>query len=65
MTKEEKLSVLDTLLLDTYIEAMKNGQLKAMELGPIVAYLKMNKQVQEKKIHNETEFIEGLVNEEI
>lgn len=65
MTKSEKLRVLDSLLLDSYIDAMKDGTLKPMELGAIVSYLKMNKEVAEKKEFSESDLIESLVDEDI
>lgn len=63
MTKGQKLEILDELLLDSYIEAMQEGTLKPLELGAIVSYLKMNKQVAEKKEHSEADLMEELLEE--
>ena len=64
LTKAKKLSMLDDLLLDSYINAMEGETLKPLELGAIVAYLKMNKEVAEKKEHSESDLIEDLVEDE-
>ena len=63
MTRLDKLNLLQDLVLDTYIEALKEGELKAMELAPIVTLLKNNKILEDKKITPESEVIEGLVEE--
>ena len=61
MSKAEKLKKMDNLLLDTYILAMEDGQLKANDLGAVVTYLKNNKEIAEKKEHSEADTIAGLV----
>lgn len=61
MTKAQKLKELDSLLLDSYIGAMEDGDLKPLELGAVVTYLKNNKEIAEKKEHSESDLIENLV----
>lgn len=61
MSKSEKLKLMDNLLLDTYIESLEDGQLKANDLGAVVTYLKNNKEIAEKKEHSEADLIAGLV----
>lgn len=63
MTRLEKLNKLQDLVLDTYIEALQEGELKAMELAPIVTLLKNNKILEDKKVTPESEVIDGLVEE--
>lgn len=63
LSKSEKLKLLDDNLLDSYIIAMESGDLKPMELGAVVTYLKNNKEVAEKKEHSESDLIETLVEE--
>jgi len=63
MTKAQKLRELDDLLLDSYIGAMEEGNLKPLELGAVVTYLKNNKEVAEKKEHSEADLIDELVEE--
>lgn len=61
LSKSKKLKMLDDLLLDSYINAMEEGNLKPLELGAVVTYLKNNKEVAEKKEHSEADLIDGLV----
>lgn len=61
MTKSQKLKMLDDKLLDSYIIAMDDGDLKPLELGAVVTYLKNNKEVAEKKEESEADIIEDLV----
>ena len=61
LTKSKKLKMLDDLLLDSYINAMEEGNLKPLELGAVVTYLKNNKEVAEKKEHSESDLIDELV----
>lgn len=61
MSKADKLKMLDDKLLDSYIVAMDDGDLKPLELGAVVTYLKNNKEVSEKKEHSEADVIEDLV----
>lgn len=63
LSKSKKLKMLDDLLLDSYINAMEEGNLKPLELGAVVTYLKNNKEVAEKKEHSESDLIEDLVDE--
>lgn len=64
MSKSQKLKMLDDKLLDSYIIAMDDGDLKPLELGAVVTYLKNNKEVAEKKEHDEAELIDELVDED-
>lgn len=61
MTKAQKLELLDELLMNTYIEVLQEGQLRANDLGAVVTYLKNNKVVQEKKEHSESDLIDSLI----
>lgn len=63
LSKSKKLKMLDDLLLDSYINAMEEGNLKPLELGAVVTYLKNNKEVAEKKEHSEADLIDELVEE--
>lgn len=63
MTRQQKFEKLQDLVLDNYIEALENNELKAMELGPIITLLKNNKVVQEKAEYSESDLIESLVEE--
>ncbi len=63
LTKAKKLKMLDDLLLDSYINAMEEGNLKPLELGAVVTYLKNNKEVAEKQEHSEADLIDELVEE--
>lgn len=63
MNKQRKLELLDELLLDTYIDALKDGEIKPSDLGNIVSYLKNNKMVEDKKVHSESDVIDGLIDE--
>lgn len=63
ITRAQKFELLQDMVLDTYIEALANNELKAMELAPIVTMLKNNKVVQEKKEHSEADLIDELVEE--
>lgn len=63
LSKAEKLKLLDENLLDSYIIAMESGDLKPMELGAVVTYLKNNKEIAEKKEHSEADLITELVQE--
>lgn len=64
MSKAEKLSLLDELVMDNYIEIMQTGQLKANDLGAVVTYLKNNKVVQEKKAEEtEADIIDDIIKE--
>jgi hypothetical protein len=61
LTRSQKFELLQDMVLDTYLDALENGELKAMELAPIVTMLKNNKVVQEKKEHSESDLIDELV----
>lgn len=61
MTRQQKFEKLQDLVLDNYIKALENNELKAMELGPIITLLKNNKVVQEKAEFSEADLIESLV----
>ena len=64
MSKMEKLSLLDDLIMDNYIKIMQKGQLKANDLGAVVTYLKNNKVVQEKKAEEtESDVIDSILKE--
>jgi len=61
MTRSQKFERLQDLVLDTYLDALDNGELKAMELAPIVTMLKNNKVVQERQEESEADVIDSLV----
>ncbi len=65
LTRSQKFELLQDMVLDTYLDALENGELKAMELAPIVTMLKNNKVVQEKKEHSESDLIDELIEEDI
>ncbi|MGB1226462.1 MAG: hypothetical protein ACPG9K_01110 [Poseidonibacter sp.] len=62
-TKEEKLRLMDDLLLDTYIMALKDKKLKANDLGAVVTYLKNNKEVREVSEESAEDEIDKLLEE--
>jgi hypothetical protein len=62
MTHQEKLTYLDSLVLDSYVEAVFLGEVPASDLSSIVGYLKNNKVVQDTKpIRSESEEIADMV----
>jgi secreted Zn-dependent insulinase-like peptidase len=64
MNHQEKLTYLDDLVLDKYVESLVLGEIEAGDLGNIVGYLKNNKVVQDvKPVRSESEEIEDLVEE--
>ncbi len=65
MTRGEKFEMLQDLVLNSYIESLENGELKPMELAPIVTLLKNNKVIQEKAAEEtESDVIDGIMKED-
>ena len=63
LTRSQKFEMLQDLVLDSYIDALRTGGIKPMELAPIVTLLKNNKVVQEKQEHSESDLIDDLVDD--
>ncbi len=59
--KTDKFTMLDDCLLDEYLVAAEFGELDVKELSGVASYLKNNNIVQNKKVHSESELIDGLV----
>lgn len=61
MKLEDKLKLLNELVIDSLIEGIEAGEIKPLEMQGAITLLKNNKVVQETKSHSEADVIEGLI----